>query len=89
MAVAIQHTTNQSLMSTIDALWTLIQSQPKAIRKALAQRMAKSDVEEETRRQEMELRKGLFKAFSELSEAKRTGRELPDAWDLLKELKEE
>ena len=88
MAVAIRHTSNQSLMSTIDALWTLIQNQPKAIRKALVQRIVKSDIDAETYRQQQMMKKSLDRAFAELAEVKRTGKQLPNAWELLKDLKE-
>ena len=83
MATAIDIQGN-ALMSTIDALWTLIQSQPKAIRKALTQRLIKSDVEAETYRQQMMMKQSIDRAFSELAEAKRTGRKLPDARNLFK-----
>ena len=88
MATAIDIQGN-ALMSTIDALWTLIQSQPKAIRKALTQRLIKSDVEAETYRQQQMMKQSINRAFAELAETKRTGKQLPSAWDLLKELREE
>ena len=45
---------------------------------------------DETRhKQEERLRQGINRAFAEIAEAKRTGRELPNAWDLLKELRED
>lgn len=83
MAVAVEMH-NNTLMSTIDALWALIQNQPKAIRKALVQRIVKSDVEAEAYRQQMMMKQSIDRAFSELAETRRTGRKLPDARNLFK-----
>ena len=52
-------------ISTVDALWTLIQSQTKTVREALAKRFIEEDVLTET--QQQMVRRRLTKAFEELS----------------------
>ena len=51
-------------ISTVDALWTLIQSQTKTVREALAKRFIEEDVLTET--QQQMVRRSLTKAFEEL-----------------------
>ena len=50
-------------ISTVDALWTLIQSQTKTVREALAKRFIEEDVLTET--QQQMVRRSLTKAFEE------------------------
>ena len=63
-------------MTTVDALWVLIQGQTKAVRKALTQRLLDDDEVSET--QKMMLRDSLTQAFDELhsGQAKHNAREL-------------
>ena len=63
-------------ISTVDALWVLIQSQTKAVRKALAKRLLAE--EEVSRVQKANVRKSMTKAFDELnsSQIKHNAREL-------------
>ena len=63
-------------ISTVDALWTLIQSQTKTVREALAKRFIEEDVLTET--QQQMVRRSLTKAFEELysGEVKKDGRTL-------------
>lgn len=63
-------------ISTVDALWVLIQSQTKAVRKALAKRLIAE--EEKTKAQQAMVKKSLAKAFDELNsgQAKHNARKL-------------
>jgi len=63
-------------ISTVDALWTLIQSQKKTVREALAKRFIEEDVLTET--QQQMVRRSLTKAFEELysGEVKKDARTL-------------
>ena len=63
-------------ISTVDALWTLIQSQTKTVREALAKRFIEEDVLTET--QQQMVRRSLTKAFEELysGEVKKDARTL-------------
>ena len=63
-------------ISTVDALWTLIQSQTKTVREALAKRFIEEDVLTET--QQKMVRRSLTKAFEELysGEVKKDARTL-------------
>ena len=72
--------TYSSQMKTADALWVLIQAQAQSVKDILYSRIKTE--EEERRSQEMYVRSSLERAFSELSEAKRNNRELPDARSL-------
>jgi len=51
-------------MSTVDALWTLIQGQTKAVRKALTQRLLAE--QEQTKAQKKMVKDSLTRAFDEL-----------------------
>ena len=54
-------------MSTVDALWTIIQSQSKTVRKALAKRLKDYEEAEAARKaQEQMLKESLNNAFDEL-----------------------
>ena len=63
-------------ISTVDALWTLIQSQTKTVREAVAKRFIEEDVLTET--QQQMVRRSLTKAFEELysGEVKKDARTL-------------
>lgn len=63
-------------ISTVDALWVLIQSQTKAVRKALVKRIIAE--EERTKAQQAMVKKSLTKAFDELNsgQAKHDARKL-------------
>ena len=77
---------NQTTVTPVDALWSIIQSQSKSVRKALTKRLVEQDVEAETYRQQLIVKQRLTRALHELKEAQATGRELPKARDLLNEL---
>lgn len=62
-------------VSPVDALWTLIQSQTKTVRKALAKRMLEEDA---AKAQQKMVKESLTRAFEELHE----GKAKPDARNL-------
>lgn len=68
----------------LDALWSLFESQPKHVRKAFVKRLLQEDVEAETIRQQLVVRKSLTQAFKELDDAEKNGIELPNARNLFK-----
>ena len=55
-------------ISTVDALWVLIQSQTKAVRKALTQRLLAE--QDKTKVQQQMVKESLTKAFDELHSGK-------------------
>ena len=63
-------------ISTVDALWVLIQSQTKAVRKALMKRLIAE--EERTKAQQAMVKESLTEAFDELNsgQAKHDARKL-------------
>lgn len=69
----------------LDALWSLFKSQPKNVRKAFVKRLLQEEVEAETMRQQLVVKKSLTRAFKELADAEKSGRDLPDARNLFKE----
>ncbi len=75
-------TLDTSKMSTVDALWTLFQSQPKKVREAFIQRIVEEDAE--TKRQKKLVKDSLTKAMHELDMAKHGKINLKDAKDLFK-----
>ena len=74
-------TTSQQIVevSPVDALWTLIQSQTKSVRKALAKRILAE--EEKTKAQKKMVKESLSRAFDELQ----AGNIHPDAHNLFVE----
>ena len=66
MISTIPSQTNE--MSTVDALWVLIQGQTKAVRKALTERLLAE--QEETKVQKKMVKESLTKAFEELHSGK-------------------
>lgn len=79
--VSTMPATQPPTLSTVDALWTLIQAQPKRVRHALSVRLMENDLE--TRKSYV--RDSLCSAIQEVKEAKRTGRSFQTADDFLKE----
>ena len=76
---------NAPSVSTLDALWSLIASQPKAIRKALCERMKASEEAAKTLRQQRMVKDSLTRAMKELKAAQAEGLDkLPDARNLFK-----
>lgn len=73
-------------MSTVDALWNLIQCQSVSVRKALAKRMLEADEKKKTLRQQKMVEETLGRALDEVREAKRTGKEMMSFDDFLKEV---
>ncbi len=63
----------------LDALWSLFESQPKNVRRAFVKRLLQEDVDAETMRQQLVVKKSLTQAFKELADAEKNGIELPDA----------
>lgn len=57
-----------SEMTTVDALWVLIQSQTKAVRKALTERLLAE--QDKTKVQKTMVRESLTRAFAELHSGK-------------------
>ena len=57
-----------SEMTTVDALWVLIQSQTKAVRKALTERLLAE--QDKTKVQKAMVRESLTRAFAELHSGK-------------------
>lgn len=77
--------TYTSQMKTVDALWTLIQEQAQSVKDILYSRM-KAEEEAKQSAQERYVRESLERAFSELEDAKQSGRELPGARSLIAQL---
>lgn len=69
-----------SKMSTVDALWVLIQNQSKAVRKELAERMLTQQEQAKTEKQQMMVEESLTRAFEQL----RSGRVHHDARNMFK-----
>ena len=66
MITTVQPQTKE--MSTVDALWVLIQNQTKSVRKALTQRLIAE--QDKTRIQQKMVKESLTKAFDELHSGK-------------------
>jgi hypothetical protein len=62
--------TQSTEISTVDALWVLIQSQTKAVQKALIQRILSSQESEKTKAQQKMVKESLTRAFDELHSGK-------------------
>ena len=62
--------TKSTEISTVDALWVLIQSQTKAVQKALFQRILASQKSEKTKTQQKMVEESLTRAFDELHSGK-------------------
>ena len=58
--------TNTTEMSTVDALWVLIQSQSKRVRQALAKRILAEHEQSKTQAQQKMVKDSLERAFDEL-----------------------
>ena len=75
-------------VSTIDALWTLIQSQKVSVRKALFKRFMESEMyADETARQQAYICNTIEKGWKEVKTSMSEGKPLKSADDLLSELK--
>lgn len=57
-------------ISTVDALWVLINSQTKAVRKALTERLLAERSQSKTRAQQQMINDSLTRAFDELHAGK-------------------
>ena len=68
MATTFSPAIEQQSISTVDALWTLIQGQTKAVRKALAKRILEE--EQATKAQKAMVKQSLKTAFDELHSGK-------------------
>jgi hypothetical protein len=62
--------TQSTEISTVDALWVLIQSQTKAVQKALIKRILASQTSEKTKAQQKMVKESLTRAFDELHSGK-------------------
>lgn len=60
----------KSEMSTVDALWVLIQGQTKAVRRALTQRLIAEQKSQKSKAQEIMVKESLTRAFDELNSGK-------------------
>ena len=79
---------SEQSVSTIDALWTLIQSQKASVRKALLKRFMESDMyADEPARQQAYICTTIEKGWKEVKTSVRDGKPLKSADDLLSELK--
>ena len=72
------------VVSPLDALWSLLKSQPKAVRNAFTQRLLQEEVDAEAMRERLVVKESLTQAFKEFREAEEAGVELPDARNLFK-----
>jgi len=63
-------TSDSQNISTIDALWVLIQSQTKAVRKALTERLLAERTQAKTQAQQKMVKDSLTRAFDELHSGK-------------------
>jgi hypothetical protein len=68
MASEPTSTYNNQVISTVDALWVLIQGQTKAVRKALTERLLADQEKSKTQRQMV--KDSLTRAFDELHSGK-------------------
>ena len=57
-------------ISTVDALWVLIQSQTKAVRKALTERLLAEQSQTKAKAQQQMVKDSLTRAFNELHAGK-------------------
>ena len=71
-------------ISSVDALWALIQGQSQNVKDALYKRMEEANRQRKTLQQQQYVSKSLKRAFAELEEARTANMELPDATDLFK-----
>lgn len=85
---------NSSSSSLLEALWTLILNQDKDVQLSLSERLnlllKQNNVQKEgdaVFRDEIEVYSSVAKALVELKEAREKGVSLPDAFDLVEELK--
>lgn len=78
--------TSAPRMSTVDALWNLIQCQSASVRKALTKRMIEADEKKTTLRQQKLVKESLGRALDEVREAERSGQPLMSFDDFLKEV---
>lgn len=68
MASEPTSTYNNQVISTVDALWVLIQGQTKAVRKALTERLLAD--QEKSKTQRLMVKDSLTRAFDELHSGK-------------------
>lgn len=79
---------SEQSVSTIDALWTLIQSQKVSVRKALLKRFMEADMyADETSRQQAYICSTIEKGWKEVQASAKNGKPLKSADDLLSELR--
>lgn len=67
--IAHATTASPNLITPVEALWTLIQSQSKAVRKALVKRIIEEEQSAKARQENM-VKGSLTKAFNELHSGK-------------------
>ena len=73
-------------MNSIDSLWILFKSQPRAVRKMFTERVLMDDIQAEQTRRRLVVKQSLEEALKELKEAEDSGMELPDAKSLFNSL---
>lgn len=79
-------TKQQAEANAIDAVWYIIQSQSAAVRKAITQRLIEAETEAKKKRQQKMVKDSLTRAFDEVRESRRTGKELKSFDDFLKDI---
>ena len=74
-------------ISTVDALWALIQNQKQSVRKALMKRLMETEMyADETARQQAYICNTIEKGWKDVTSSMQDGRPLKSADDLLNEL---
>ena len=79
---------SEQSISTVDALWALIQNQKQSVRRALVKRLMETEMyADETARQQAYICNTIEKGWKEVKTSMEEGRSLRSADDLLAELK--
>lgn len=82
----VLNTTNIETVSNTEALWSLIVNQKKSVQKTLATRLSALLSDEKREAQERYVKDTMSSALTEVREAHKNGRKLPDARCLFEEL---
>lgn len=89
MNMATDYLPVKQQISPVDALWSLIQSQKKSVRRALMKRMIEDDAEiMNAEYQKRQIHHSLKQGWKEVQEAMVTGHSLKSADELLHELEQ-
>ncbi|MBR6197459.1 MAG: hypothetical protein IKQ72_07635 [Bacteroidaceae bacterium] len=82
----VLNTTNIETVNNTEALWSLIVNQKKSVQKTLATRLSALLSDEKREAQERYVKDTMSSALTEVREAHKSGRQLPDARCLFDEL---